>query len=173
MGSGMVVLITGASHTGKTVLAQKLLETYGYPYFSLDHLKMGLIRSGYVTMTPFDDDAMTAYLWPVVREMIKTVIENEQNLIIEGGYIPFDWAASFEQSYLAHIKCYCLVMTERYIRNHFDDIKKHACDVEHRTEDVWSLEDALEDNERFLLAAKAHHLPCVLIDDDYEINVRL
>lgn len=148
----MVVLITGASHTGKTVLAQKLLETYGYPYFSLDHLKMGLIRSGYVTMTPFDDDAMTAYLWPVVREMIKTVIENEQNLIIEGGYIP--------------------LMTERYIRNHFDDIKKHACDVEHRTEDVWSLEDALEDNERFLLAAKAHHLPCVLIDDDYEINVR-
>lgn len=81
MGSGMVVLITGASHTGKTVLAQKLLETYGYPYFSLDHLKMGLIRSGYVTMTPFDDDAMTAYLWPVVRETIKTVIENEQNLI--------------------------------------------------------------------------------------------
>lgn len=94
-------------------------------------------------------------------------------LSIEGGYIPFDWAASFEQSYLAHIKCYCLVMTERYIRNHFDDIKKYACDVEHRTEDVWSLEDALEDNERFFLAAKAHHLPCVLIDDDYEINVRL
>ncbi|MEE5991519.1 MAG: adenylate kinase, partial [Lachnospiraceae bacterium] len=27
----MVILITGASHTGKTVLAQKLLEKYHYP----------------------------------------------------------------------------------------------------------------------------------------------
>lgn len=48
----MIVLITGASHTGKTVLAQKLLEKYHYPYFSLDHLKMGLIRSGYTALTP-------------------------------------------------------------------------------------------------------------------------
>jgi len=35
----MIVLITGASHTGKTVLAQKLLEKYKYPYLSIDHLK--------------------------------------------------------------------------------------------------------------------------------------
>lgn len=30
----------------KTALAQRLLEEYKYPYLSLDHLKMGLIRSG-------------------------------------------------------------------------------------------------------------------------------
>ena len=30
----MVLLITGASHTGKTALAQKLLEKYKYPYRS-------------------------------------------------------------------------------------------------------------------------------------------
>ena len=28
----MVLLIAGPSHTGKTALAQKLLETHGYPY---------------------------------------------------------------------------------------------------------------------------------------------
>lgn len=72
----MIVLITGASHTGKTVLAQKLLEKYHYPYLSLDHLKMGLIRSGYATLTPEDDNELTGYLWPVVREMIKTAIEH-------------------------------------------------------------------------------------------------
>ena len=43
----MIILITGASHTGKTVLAQRMLEKYKYPYVSIDHLKMGLIRSGY------------------------------------------------------------------------------------------------------------------------------
>ena len=79
----MIVLIAGASHTGKTALAQKLLEKYKYPYFSIDHLKMGLIRSGNTELTPMsDDDDLPAYLWPVVREMIKTAIENEQNLFV-------------------------------------------------------------------------------------------
>ncbi|MDE5747538.1 MAG: adenylate kinase, partial [Acetatifactor sp.] len=97
----MVILITGASHTGKTALAQRLLEKYKYPYLSIDHLKMGLIRSGYTTLTPVDEDeALTEYLWPVVREMIKTAIENTQNLIVEGCYIPFTWAKDFEQEYL-------------------------------------------------------------------------
>lgn len=48
----MIILITGASHTGKTLLAQKLLEKYHYPYLSIDHLKMGLIRSGKTALTP-------------------------------------------------------------------------------------------------------------------------
>ncbi|MBO4604281.1 MAG: AAA family ATPase, partial [Clostridiales bacterium] len=82
----MVILITGASHTGKTVLAQRMLEKYKYPYLSVDHLKMGLIRSGYTDLTPDDDDELTSYLWPVVREMIKTAVENCQNVIIEGCY---------------------------------------------------------------------------------------
>jgi len=42
----MIILIAGDTHTGKTLLAQKLLEKYKYPYLSIDHLKMGVIRSG-------------------------------------------------------------------------------------------------------------------------------
>jgi adenylate kinase family enzyme len=52
----MIILITGASHTGKTLLAQRLLEKFKYPYLSIDHLKMGLIRSGNTGLTPKDDD---------------------------------------------------------------------------------------------------------------------
>ena len=74
----MIALITGASHTGKTILAQRLLEKYKYPYFSIDHLKMGLIRSGNTELTPMDDNELTKYLWPIVCEMIKTAIENKQ-----------------------------------------------------------------------------------------------
>ena len=97
----MIILITGASHTGKTLLAQKLLEKYKYPYLSVDHLKMGLVRSGYTDLTPLSDDqSLTQYLWPVVREMIKTAIENKQNLIVEGCYIPFDWEKDFQAEYL-------------------------------------------------------------------------
>ena len=76
----MVILLTGATHTGKTVLAQRLMERLAIPYCSLDHLKMGLIRSGHTALTPeSDDDALTAYLWPIVREIVKTAIENQQN----------------------------------------------------------------------------------------------
>ena len=46
----MIILITGASHTGKTLLAQRMLEEYQYPYLSIDHLKMGLIRNGQRTL---------------------------------------------------------------------------------------------------------------------------
>ena len=79
----MIISITGASHTGKTLLAQRLLERYQYPYLSIDHLKMGLIRSGNTSLTPENDVELEGYLWPIVREIIKTAIENQQNLIVE------------------------------------------------------------------------------------------
>ena len=167
----MIILITGASHTGKTALAQTLLETYHYPYCSIDHLKMGLIRSGNTTLSPMsDEDSLTAYLWPIVREMVKTAIENKQNLILEGCYIPFDWQKDFEKEYLENIKYYCLVMSENYIRNHFADIKKYANVIENRLDDEdCTLESVLKDNAKTLKLAQQHNLPYLLIDDKYEI----
>ena len=109
----MVILIAGVSHTGKTALAQRLVKQYGYFCLSIDHLKMGLIRSGYTTLTPLSDDReLTGYLWPVVREMIKTAIENSRDLIVEGCYIPFDWQQDFPAEYRARIRYICLVMSE-------------------------------------------------------------
>lgn len=171
----MIVLITGASHTGKTALAQKLLEKYKIPYLSIDHLKMGLIRSGYTELTPMSDDAdLTDYLWPIVCEMIKTAIENKQNLIVEGCYIPFDWSQYFETEYLDHIRYYCLVLSEDYIRNHFADIKRYASVIENRLDDEGcTLESVLKDNSRMLELAKKHNANHVLIDDKYEIDIDL
>ena len=171
----MIILITGASHTGKTALAQKLLEKYKYPYLSIDHLKMGLIRSGNTKLTPMSDDyELTEYLWPIVREMIKTAIENKQNLIVEGCYIPFDWQKDFASDYLENIKYYCLVMSEKYIRNHFADIKKYANVIENRLDDeCCTMESVLEDNAKVLSLAKTHNVNYILIEDEYEISIDL
>lgn len=137
----MIILITGASHTGKTALAQKLLERYKYPYLSIDHLKMGLIRSRNTELTPLsDDNDLTEYLWPIVCEMIKTAIENNQNLIVEGCYIPFDWEKDFTKEYLDNIRYCCLVMSEDYIRNHFGDIKRYASVIEKRLDDKYEID---------------------------------
>ena len=170
----MIILITGASHTGKTVLAQKLLEKYRYPYLSIDHLKMGLIGSGNTELTPMDDNELTEYLWPIVREMIKTAIENKQNLIVEGCYIPFDWQKELDSEYLENIKYYCLVMSEKYIRNHFADIKKYANVIENRLDDEWcTIESVLADNSEMLALAQRYNVNYILIDDQYEINIDL
>ena len=169
----MIVLITGASHTRKTALAQKLLKKYKYPYLSIDHLKMGLIRSGNTELTPISSGkALTAYLWPIVCGMIKTAIENKQNLIVEGCYIPFDWQKDFEPDYLEHIKYYCLMMSEKYIRSNFADIKEYANVIESRIDDEWcTMESVLKDNARMLELAKEHNQNYILIDDKYEINI--
>ena len=171
----MIVLITGASHTGKTALAQKLLETYHYPYLSIDHLKMGLIRSGNTALTPMsDDDDLTAYLWPIVREIIKTAIENEQNLIVEGCYIPFDWEKDFDETYTLHIRYYCLIMTEQYIKSHFSDIKQYASVIEQRMDDEWcTMESVLADNAEMRRRAEQYGVNCIFIDDSYQINLDL
>lgn len=166
----MVILITGASHTGKTVLAQKLLEKYHYPYLSIDHLKMGLIRSGQTELTPCDDEILTDYLWPIVREMIKTSIENRQNLIIEGCYIPFNWAESFDEAYLEQIRYCCLVMSENYIENNFVKICSHANDVEQRLDDSGlSKEWLIEENRKNLEQCKYNQLSYVFIDQNYDV----
>lgn len=171
----MIILITGASHTGKTVLAQKMLEKYKYPYLSIDHLKMGLIRSGHTNLTPLSDDKeLTNYLWPIVCEMIKTAIENKQNLIIEGCYIPFDIDKYFDRKYLENIRFYCLVMSEKYIKNHFDDIKNYANIIENRVDDEGgNIDKFLDDNIKMLELCQKHNVNYMLIDNEYTIDINL
>ena len=165
----MIILITGASHTGKTALAQKMLEKYKFPYLSVDHLKMGLIRSGNTALTPWDDDKLTGYLWPIVREMVKTAIENDQNLIVEGCYIPFDWRRDFDERYLPSIRYVCLALTDDYIDNHFDDIKAHGSDIEKRLyEEDFTAEEVKRENRFYVQGCRENGGQVTLIDGDYE-----
>ncbi len=168
----MIILITGASHTGKTVLSQKLLEKYKFPYLSVDHLKMGLIRSGNTDLTPEDDDMLTDYLWPIVREMIKTAIENDQNFIVEGCYVPYDWRKDFDCDYVSEIWFICLAMTAGYIDSHFDEIIGHGSDIEHRLDDSDCTVEWLKDNNRkYIDGFRDAGEDVVLIEDDYEQTI--
>ncbi|MBR2937316.1 MAG: adenylate kinase [Oscillospiraceae bacterium] len=165
----MIILIAGTTHTGKTAYAQKLLEKCHYPYLSIDHLKMGLIRSGQTDLTPMDDEKLTDYLWPIVREMVKTAIENKQNLIVEGCYIPFDWQKDFDKEYLEDIRYVCLVMSRNYIENHFDDIVKYANVIESRLDDSSLNKDELIAENRHNLAQCAlYNCNYILIEDSYD-----
>lgn len=170
----MVILISGSSHTGKTLLAQKLLEKYKFPYLSVDHLKMGLIRSKNTKLTVKDDEKLTKYLWKIIKEIIKTNIENNQNIIIEGCYIPFDWKNDFNKKYLKEIKYICLVMTEKYIRNNYDNIKMYENIIENRKkqEDI-KIDELIEENKYNLDMCRKYGNEYVLIDDKYDINLEI
>ena len=170
----MIILIAGATHTGKTALAQRLLEKYKFPYLSLDHLKMGLIRSGQTSISAVDDERLTSYLWPIVKEMIKTAIENGQNLVIEGCYIPFDWKKDFDEKYLSEIKFYCLIMSKNYIQNNFSDILLNECAVEKRmiSGDL-TQEKLIKENETNLQLCKKYALNYILIDTEYKVDIEL
>jgi len=167
----MVILIAGSTHTGKTLFAQKILEKHRYPYLSIDHLKMGLIRSGNTSLTVYDDEELTEYLWPIVREIVKTAIENGQNLTVEGCYIPFDWRKDFSEEYLKNMDYRCLVMTEGYIRAHFSEILAHENDIERRPKDCCCTEEALlEENAGNLAECRKHGLKYVLIENEYRVE---
>ena len=168
----MILLIAGASHTGKTALAQKLLEKYNFPYLSIDHLKMGLIRSGNTALKPTSGDKeLTDYLWNIVKEIIKTAIENSQNLIVEGCYIPFDWKKSFDDSYLEQIRYRCLIMSENYIKNHYSDIEKYGSVVEKRLDDSdCTMTMLTDDNEKMLRGCRDNGLDYLLIDGAYSVD---
>ena len=168
----MIIIISGASHTGKTLLSQRLLEKYKFPYLSLDLLKMGLIRSGNTALTPEDDRELTPYLWGIAKEIIKTAIENRQNLIVEGCYVPFDWKKDFDENYLADIRCFFIVMTEKYIRNSFSDIISHENDIEQRLfpSDI-TMEELIIENNFYLRGAGEYNNKIILIDEKYQTDI--
>lgn len=170
----MVVLIAGSSHTGKTLLAQRLLEKYKYPYLSIDHLKMGLIKSDNTDLTIEDDDRLTEYLWKIVKEILKTAIENNQNLIIEGCYIPFYWKDDFEKSYLKQIKYICLIMTEKYIDTNYNNIKLYENVIEDRKYpgDI-DIEELKQENKNNLELCKKYGNDYILIHDEYDVDLIL
>lgn len=165
----MVIIITGASHTGKTKLAQDLLEVLHYPYLSIDHLKMGLIRSGVLDISVYEDDKLRDYLWPIVVEIIKTSIENNQNLIVEGIYVPFNWKDDFSGDYLSEINYNCLIMSENYIEDNYDLIIDNSNIIEKRLKSsTYSKKEMLEDNIYNLEKCLEYSLSYTLIYDDYK-----
>lgn len=118
----MVNLIGGVSHTGKTLMAQTLLEKYKIPYLSIEHIKMGLIRGNkYCDFNAVDaEDELTEKLWPIVKRIIMTNIENGQHIIIEGYYLPADRVKDFETEYLDKIITLYIGFSKNYIEKNWD-----------------------------------------------------
>lgn len=168
----MVLLIAGQYPHRQDAAGQRVLEERGWPYLSLDHLKMGLIRSGLTSLTPDSPDKeLTALLWPVAREMIKTAIENGQNLVVEGCYIPCDFTKDFVPYYLDQLRAIWLIFSRRYIWERFDQILAYGGAIERRLDRPWTGRPWSGRMRRICRACQQYGHPYVLIDREYEIDL--
>ena len=124
-------------------------------------------------MTPEDDEALTEYLWPIVREIVKTAIENRQNLIVEGCYIPFGWRRDFDEQYLSSILFICLAMSERYIEKHYGEIIGYESEIETRLINTDCTMDSLKADNKSIINGFQHvGEQIVLIDSDYKRTIK-
>ncbi|MBK1991160.1 adenylate kinase [Campylobacter sp. 2018MI35] len=129
----MIFLIAGESHTGKTLLAQKLLELYHYPYISLDHLKMGFLKGIFPKPFEVDEDIKIAkFLYPIIRSIIQTNLENNQNLILEGIYLYPKYINLLKEEFKSKIKHLNLLFSKEYILKNYELIYEKESVIEKR-----------------------------------------
>jgi putative acetyltransferase len=171
----MIILIGGESHTGKTLLAQKLMEKYKVPYLSMDHLKMGLYRGlkdeRYHPIQAHKP--LGEAMWPIVKAMIMTCVENSQSLIVEGCYILPHLVNDFADEYRPHITAVFLGFSESYIREKYEtDIINYASVIEQRDEDdLGPIESYILKNEHMKNECEKHGCDFYEIDDEYESEI--
>lgn len=167
----MITFIGGFSCTGKTLLAQKLLKEKQIPYFSVDYLKMGIFRSNPdCGFTPLDsDEHIAGYLWPIIREMAYTYIENGQDMVIEGCYILPEHVHDIGEKYRDDIKFVFVGFSEKYIQQRFEtDIIKYKGIAEKReAEDERSIDVFVKGHMDLAQRAKRNNVPYYTIEEDY------
>ena len=172
----MIILIGGISRAGKTLLSQKLMEIYKMPYFSIDHLKMGVYRSNKrCGFTPeSNDDLITKKLWPIIKGIIMTNIENNQNIIIEGVNLPYS-LKDLDKEYLSKIIFCKICFSKDYIMKHFrENIIKYENIIEDRGYDFeYYKEDYIELNNSIKYLCKENNVKCFEINSNYEKEIKL
>lgn len=169
----MVILIGGESHTGKTLMAQALLEQYHYPYTSLDHIKMGLVRSGGACgFTAEDGDERIAdKLWGIVRGIIDTCLENRQHIILEGCYLPPEKVVPLLGC--GEVAAVYLIFSRGYIEKHFDNILSFENAIERRKyPETRTKKTFIEANARLKERCVAAGAPFFEIQSDYESELQ-
>jgi putative acetyltransferase len=173
----MVILIGGVSCTGKTALAQKLLELYKMPYLSIDHLKMGLFRGAAdCAFTPEDNDEIIAeQLWPILKAIIMTNIENGQNIIVEGCYLLPNRIKEFDGYYTSHIISGYIGFSANYIeKNYASEIIAHCNEVEIRADGIgFSASQLISMNMEQKVLCAVNSAKYFEINEDYLAEIRV
>ena len=85
----MLYVISGASRSGKTIIAKKVSVRKGIPYLSLDWIMMGFTNGipEYGIHDKLFPDEIAKRLWGFLKAMFESMIYVETDCVIEGEAI--------------------------------------------------------------------------------------
>lgn len=172
----MVILIGGIGCTGKTLFAHQLMVQTNIPYFPLDHLMMGIYRGiPNCGFTPMDGQfVLGEKMWPVIKALIMTNIENEHSIIFEGVQLLPHLVQDFPADYLESILSVFLLFSDRYIKDNFDDkILKYRSAIENRSDiDDITVDSLIGETRRLKEHCINNGIVFVEIEDDFDAGMQ-
>jgi putative acetyltransferase len=137
---------------------------------------MGLIRgSQYCDFKVTDSDYdITVKLWPIVKGIVMTAIENNQHLIVEGCYIPTNCPESFETKYSKEIISFFIGFSEHYLSNNFESgIIDHLRTIENKVlDDYIQPENFKKMHAQVKASCVENHATYFEIDNDYLVETK-
>jgi len=87
----MLFIISGASRSGKSLIAKKLFKECSIPYLPVDNLVMGF-TTGLPALGIHDQlwpDEIATKIWPFLKAVCENIIESGNDYILEGeAFLP-------------------------------------------------------------------------------------
>ena len=121
----MIYIISGASRSGKTLLAKRILKDKGVTYLSLDWLMMGFntgIPEYGIHHLLFPDD-IARRMWSFLKGMIESMIHVKEDCVIEGEAILPELITELVKEHPNHIKVCFLGYADVEVAKKVEEIK--------------------------------------------------
>lgn len=128
----MLYIISGIAKAGKSYLAKQIVAKYHLGYFSTDYLMMSLVRGNKSLNIDSNasDITVSNQLKPYLESMIKTMIENQLDYVIEGVHVQPDLADSLIKQYPGKVKIIYLGYRLAEASNKAAELKKFGPETE-------------------------------------------
>ncbi|QBA64021.1 hypothetical protein [Muriicola soli] len=124
----MLYIISGASRSGKTIIAKKLSAQLGIPYLSLDWIMMGF-TNGLPEFGVHDKlfpDEIAERLWNFIKAMLESMIYTDTDCVIEGEALLPELIIELLQKHPDNVKVCFLGYSEVEIDRKVNEIKKFS-----------------------------------------------
>jgi len=124
----MIILISGASHTGKTMLAKRLCERYQIPYKNIEYIKQHMLLSadsdGINVGNALESNkyVLSENVWFIVENIVRDGLEKGEGMVLDGNFLPPHRVRALDDVGVISMH---LIFTPEYIEKNYDVILKH------------------------------------------------
>ncbi len=128
----MIYIIAGIAKSGKTTISKEFNKRYNIPYFSTDYIMMMLSKgNSNLDVNPdLSDSSVASQIQPYLYGMIKTMIENKVNYLIEGVHFNTDFSKELINEFPNDIKILYLGFKDTTIKLKIHELNKYKDKVE-------------------------------------------